>query len=131
MAVARANGVHTFGFGGLLQVPLLGELMVAGGQVVGRPRKAAKTETNTGSLLRLMSIELAMLTSHPVLLFSLSFSLSQHQGLFHESALCTRWPKYCSFSLSIRPLNQYSGLIPFRIDWVDLLAVQRTPKSLL
>ena len=63
VAVARANGVHTFGFGGLLQVPLLGELMVAGGQVVGRPRKAAKTETNTGSLLRLMSIELAMLSN--------------------------------------------------------------------
>ena len=63
VAVARANGVHTFGFGGLLQVPLLGELMVAGAQVVGRPGKAAKTETNTGSLLRLMSIELAMLSN--------------------------------------------------------------------
>ena len=63
VAVARANGVHTFGFGGLLQVPLLGELMVAGGQVVGRPGKAAKTETNTGSLLKLMSIELVMLSN--------------------------------------------------------------------
>ena len=63
MPVARANGVHTFGCGGLLQVPLLGELTVTGGQVVGRPGKAAKTETNTGSLLRLMSIELVMLSN--------------------------------------------------------------------
>ena len=48
-----------------------------------------------------------------------------------ESALCIRWPKYWSFSFSISPFNEYSGLISFRIDWFDLLAVQRTLKSLL
>ena len=58
-------------------------------------------------------------------------NLSQHQGLFSESALHIRWPKYWSFSLGISPSNEYSGLISFRIDWVDLLAVQGTHKSLL
>ena len=60
-----------------------------------------------------------------------AFNLSQHQGLFHESVICIRWPKYWSFSLSISLSNEYSGLISFRIDWVDLLAVQGTFKSLL
>ena len=53
-----------------------------------------------------------------------AFNLSQHQGLFHESVLCTRWPEYWSFSFSISPSNEYSGLISFRIDWFDHLAVQ-------
>ena len=53
-----------------------------------------------------------------------AFTLSQHQGLFHESVLCTRWPEYWSFSFSISPSNEYSGLISFRIDWFDHLAVQ-------
>ena len=60
-----------------------------------------------------------------------TFNLSQHQGLSNESALHIRWPKYWSFSFSIRPSNEYSGLISFRIDWFDLLTVQRTLKSLL
>ena len=58
------------------------------------------------------------------------FNLSQHQGLF-QSVLCIRWPKYWSFSFSISPSNEYSGLISFKIDWFDLLAVQGTLKSLL
>ena len=49
----------------------------------------------------------------------------------NESALCIRWPKYWSFSFSISPSNEHSGLISFRMDWLDLLAVQGTPKSLL
>ena len=57
-----------------------------------------------------------------------AFNLSQHQGLFHGSVLCIRWPKYWSFSIS--PFNKYSGLISFRMDWLDLLAVQETLKSL-
>ena len=69
------------------------------------------------------------------LLFSpspLAFNLSQHQGLFqYESVLCIRWPKFRSFSFSINPSNEYSGLISFRIEWFDLLAVQGTLKSLL
>ena len=133
MVVARGNGVHTLGFRGLLQVPLCGEMMVAGAQVVGRPRKAAKTETNNGSLLKLMSIELVMLSNHLILCCSSPCpSVFPSIRVFsNESALCTRWPKYWTFSLSIHPFNQYSGLIPFRIEWFDILAVQRPLKSLL
>ena len=58
-----------------------------------------------------------------------AFNLSQHQGLFQESVLRIKWPKYWSFSIS--PSNEYSGLISFRIEWFDLLAVQGTLKSLL
>ena len=57
--------------------------------------------------------------------------LSWHQGLFHESVLPLRWPKYWSFSFSISPSNEYSGLISFTMDWLDLLAVQGTLKLLL
>ena len=60
-----------------------------------------------------------------------AFNLSQHQGPFKESVLCIRWPKYWSFSFSISPSKEYSGLISFRIDWFRLLAVQGTLKSLL
>ena len=60
-----------------------------------------------------------------------AFHLSQDQGLFHESTLHIRWPKYWSFSFSISPSNEYSGLISFRIAWLDLLVVQGTLKSLL
>ena len=59
-----------------------------------------------------------------------AFNLSQHQGLFQE-AVRIRWPKYWSFSFSISPSNEYSGLISLRIDWFDLLAIQGTLKSLL
>ena len=59
------------------------------------------------------------------------FNLSQHQGLFKWVHSCIRWPKYWSFSFSISPFNEYSGLISFRMDWLDLLAVQGTLKSLL
>ena len=60
-----------------------------------------------------------------------ALNLSQHQVFSNESALCTRWPKYWSFSFSISPSNEHSGLISFRMDWLDLLAVQGTLKSLL
>ena len=60
-----------------------------------------------------------------------AFNLSQHQGLFSESVLHTRWPTYWSFSFSISPSNEHSGLISFRTDWLALLAVQGTLKSLL
>ena len=60
-----------------------------------------------------------------------AFNLSQHQGLFNESVLCIRWPKYWSFSFSIYPSNEYWGLISFRMDWLDLLAVQGTLKNFL
>ena len=60
-----------------------------------------------------------------------SFNLCQYQGLSNESVLHIRWPKYWSFSFSISPSNEYSGLIFFRMDWLGLLAVQGTLKSLL
>ena len=60
-----------------------------------------------------------------------TFNLSQHQGLFSESALRIGWPKYWSFSFNISPSNEHPGLISFRMDWFDLLAVQGTRKSLL
>ena len=60
-----------------------------------------------------------------------AFNLSHHQGLSSESVLHIRWPQYWSFSFSISPSNEYSGLISFRMDWLDLLAVQETLKSLL
>ena len=62
---------------------------------------------------------------------SLTFNPSQHQGLFQWVSLRIRWPKYWSFSFSISPSNKYSGLIWFRMEWLDLLAVQGTFKSLL
>ena len=60
-----------------------------------------------------------------------TLNLSQHQGLFNESALRVRWSNYWSFSFSISPSNEYLGMISFRMDWLDLLAVQGTLKSLL
>ena len=60
-----------------------------------------------------------------------TFNLSQHQGIFKCSALCIRWPKCWNLSFSISPSNEYSGLTSFRMDWLDLLAVQGTLKSLL
>ena len=70
--------------------------------------------------------------SHPLLSPSPpTFNLSQHQGLSNESVFHIRWPKYWSFSFSISPSNEHSGLISFRIDWFHLLAAQGTLKSLL
>ena len=74
----------------------------------------------------------AIQPSHPLLSPSPpAFSLSQHRGLFQWVGSSIRWPKYWSFSLSISPSNECSGLISFRMDWLDLLAVQGTLKSLL
>ena len=73
----------------------------------------------------------AIQPSHPLSSHSPpALNLSQHQGLSNES-LRIRWPKYWSFSFSISPSNEYSGLISFKMDWLDLLAVQGTLKSLL
>ena len=73
----------------------------------------------------------AIQPSHPLLSASPDFNLSPHQGFSNESALHIKWLKYWSFSFSISPSSEYSGLISFRIDWFDLLAVQGTLKSLL
>ena len=74
----------------------------------------------------------AIQPSHPLLSPSLpAFNLSQHQGLFKWISFCIRWPKYWSFSFNTSPSNEHPGLISFRMDWLDLLAVQGTLKSLL
>ena len=84
------------------------------------------------SLLKLMSIELMMPSNHLILchpLLLLPSIFPSIRAFSSEPALCIRWPKFWSFSIS--PSNEYSGLISFRIDWFDLLAVQGTLKSLL
>ena len=74
----------------------------------------------------------AIQPSHPLLSPSLLPSVFSRISVFsNESAFCIRWPKYWSFSFGIGPSNEYSGLISFRIDWFNLLAIQGTPKSLL
>ena len=96
--------------------------------------QASLSITNSQGLLKLMSVELVMPSNHlifccPLLLLPSIFS--SIRVFSSESVLHTRWPKYWSFSFSINPSNEYSGLISFRMDWLDLLAVQSTLKSLL
>ena len=95
--------------------------------------QASLSITSSLSLLKLMSIESAML-SNPLILccpLLLPPSIFPSIRVFSESVLHIRWPKYWSFSFSISPSNEYSGLISFRMDWLDLLAVQGTLKSRL
>ena len=95
--------------------------------------QASLSITNSRSLLKLISTESVrpsnyLILCHPLLLLSSIFpSISVFSN---ESALCIRWPKYWSFSFNISPSNEYSGLISFRMDWLDFLTVQGTIKSL-
>ena len=96
--------------------------------------QASLSITNSRSLLKLMSIELVMPSNHLILCHHLPLLPSVFPSIrvfSSESALYIRWPKYWSFSFSISPPSEYSGLISFRRDWLDLLAVQGTLKSLL
>jgi len=93
--------------------------------------QASLSITNSRSSLKLMSIELVMPSNHLILCCPL-LPPSIFPSIFSkESVLCMRWPKYWSFSFSISPSSEYLGLISFRMDWLDLLAVQGTLKSLL
>ena len=97
-------------------------------------RQASLTITNSWSLPKLMSIVLVMPSNHLILchpLLLLHSIFASIRVFSNESALCIRWPKYWSFSFNIRPSNEHPGLISFRMDWLDLLAVQGTLKSLL
>ena len=96
--------------------------------------QASLSITNSRSLLKLMSIESVMPSNHLILCHPLLLlpSIFPSIRVFSvESALCIRWPKYWSFSFNISSSNEHSGLISFRMDWLDLLAVQGTLKSLL
>ena len=94
--------------------------------------QASLSITNSQSILKLMFIELMMPSNHFILCHPLlQPSIFPSIRVFsNESVFCIRWPKYWSFSFSISPSNEYSGLISFRVDWLYLLAVQRTLKSL-
>ena len=96
--------------------------------------QASLSITNSQSLPKPMSIESVMPSNHLILCHPLLLlpSIFPSIRIFsNESALLIRWPKYCSFSFNISPSNEHPGLISFRMDWLDLLAVQGTLKSLL
>ena len=110
----------------LSHVRLFGTLWTAAHQ-------ASLSITNSQSSPKLMSIESVMPSNHLILCHPLLFPPSIFPSIrvfSNESALPIRWPKYWSFSFSISPTNEYSGLISFRMDWLDLFAVQGTLKSL-
>ena len=96
--------------------------------------QASLSITNSRSLLKLMSIESMMPSNHLILChpFLLLTPVFPSISVFsNESVVCIRWPKYWSFSFSISLSNEYSGLISFQMDWLDLLAVEGTLESLL
>ena len=96
--------------------------------------QASLSITNTQSLLKLMFIESVMPSNHLILCRPLQLLPSIFPSIrvfSNESVLRIRWPKYWSLSFSISPSNEHSGLVSFRMDWLDLLAVQETLKSLL
>ena len=97
-------------------------------------RQASLSFTNSWSLLKLMSIESVVPSNHLILCCPLLFLPSIFPSIMvfsNESVLCIRWPKYWSFNFSISLANEYSGLISFRMDWLDLLAVQGSLERLL
>ena len=95
--------------------------------------QASLSITNSWSLLQLMSIKSVMPSNHLILCHPLLPPpiFPSIRVFSKESVLCIRWPKYWSFSFNISPSNEHPGLISFRMDWLDLLAVQQTLKSLL
>ena len=105
-------------------------------QIVATPwtaaHQASLSITKSRSLLKLMSIKSVMPSNHLILCQPLLLLPSISIRVFsNESTLCIRWPRYRSFSFNISPSNEHSGLISFRMDWLDLLAVQGTLKSLV
>ena len=90
--------------------------------------------TSSRGLLKLMSVDLVMPSNHLILyhpFLLLPSIFPSIRTITNESVLSIKWPKYWSFSFSIRPSNEYSGLTSFRMDWLDLLAIQGTLKTLL
>ena len=103
-----------------------------GGRNINNLRYVDDIPSNARTFLKLMSMESVMPSNHLILchpLLLLPSIFSTIRIFSNESALCIRWPKYWSFSFSISPSNEYSGLISFRMDWFDLLTVQGPLKS--
>ena len=101
---------------------------------VAESQQASLSITNSQSLLKLLSVESVTPSNHLILcrpLLLLPSIFPSTRGFSNESVCRIRWPKYWSFSFSISPSNDYSGLVSFRMDWFDFLAVQGTLKSLL
>ena len=125
----RVQGLHFYG----ISVQLLSHVRLFATPWI-TARQASLSITNSQSLLKPMPIESVMPSSHLILcrpLLLLPPIPSSIRVFSSELTLHMRWPKYWSFSFSISPSNEYSGLISFRMDWLDLLAVQGTLKSLL
>ena len=96
--------------------------------------QASLSISNSRNLLKLMSIDSVMPSNHLILchpLLLLPSAFASIRVFSSESVLCIRWPEYWSFSFSVSPCDEYSGLISFRVDWFDLLAVQETQESSL
>ena len=122
-------GSSTIGSSVVVQSPSSVQLFAAPYVVA---HQAPLSSTISQNLLKYMSIELVMLSNHLFLCGTLFLSAFPSIKAFpNESALCIRWPKYWRLSFSNSPSNEYSGLISFRIDWLDLLVVQGTLKILL
>ena len=131
---ARAGGGELGAWGPDPPNPLLFSLSVMSDSLRVRGRQASLSFTISQSLLKPMSVELVMPSNHLILcrpLLLLPSILPSIRVFSNESALLIRWPKYWSFSFSISPSSEYSGLISFRMDWLDLLAVQGTLTGLL
>ena len=127
-----------FGYWGITRVQFSSVQSLSHVQLFVTPwtaaRQASLSIANSQSLLKLMSIESVMPSNHLILSYPLLLlpSILPNIRVFtNESAPCFRWPKYWSFSFNISPSNEHPGLISFRMDWLDLLAVQGTLKSLL
>ena len=118
----------------IVVIQLLSCIQLFGTHELQHAIQASLSFTISQSLFKFMSIESVMLSNRLILCRPLLLLPSVFSSIWvfsNESVLCIRWPKYWSFSFSISPSNEYSGLICFRIDWFDLLAVQGTLKSLL
>ena len=108
--------------------------LISSVQLLATPWTAACQPSLSFSMLKFMFIELAIPTKHLILcrpLLLLPSILPSTRVVSNESALCIRWPKYWSFSCSISPSSEYSGLISFKIGWFDLFVVQGTQESSL
>ena len=132
------NLIHCHGFSYHLYVQFSSVQSLSRVHLFATPWTAARQAflsiTNSRSLLKLVSSGLVMPFNHLILcrpLLLLPSIFPSIRVFSNESILCIRWPKYWSFHFSFSPSNEYSGLIPFRIDWLDLLSVHGTFKSLL